>query len=75
MPVRLRADYPLVQVQPVPRHIYNNTTLDRMDVTPGPSALTPEHWDAYQASIVEPNSRPNRPFGAYAITARKQRHQ
>ena len=33
MPVRLRADYPLVQVQPVPRHGYSNDTLDRMDVT------------------------------------------
>jgi hypothetical protein len=75
MPIRLRADYPLVQVQPVPRHSYSNDTLDRMDVTPGPSELTDEHWDAYHASIVEPNSRPNRSFGAYATTARKKRHQ
>jgi hypothetical protein len=74
-PIRLRADYPLVQVQPVPRHSYTNDTLDRMDVTPGPSELTEAHWDAYHASIVEPNSRPNRSFGAYATTARKQRHQ
>jgi hypothetical protein len=75
MPVRLRSDYPLVQVQPVPRHSYSNDTLDRMHVTPGPSELTAEHWDAYHASIVEPNSRPNRSFGAYATTARKKRHQ
>jgi hypothetical protein len=71
-PVRLRADYPLVQVQPVPRHCYSNDTLDQMDVT---SELTAEHWDAYQAAIVEPNSRPNRSFGAYATTARKKRRQ
>ncbi len=68
-------DYPLAQVQPVPRHSYSNDMLDRMDVTPGPADLTAEHWDAYHASIVEPNSRPNRPFGAYAATARKKRHQ
>jgi hypothetical protein len=74
-PVRLRADYPLVQVQPVLRHSYSNDTLDRMDITPGPSGLTTEHWEAYQASIVEPNSRPNRSFGAYAKSARKARHQ
>ena len=74
-PVRLRADYPLVQVQPVPRHSYSNDTLDRMEITPDPAGLTPAHWDAYEASIVEPNSRPNRSFGAYATSARKQRHQ
>lgn len=72
MPIRLRADYPLVQVQPVPRHGYSNDTLDRMDVT---SELTAEHWDAYQATIIEPNSRPDRPFGAYAVATRKKRHQ
>jgi hypothetical protein len=74
-PVHLRADYPLVQVQPVPRHSYSNDTLDRMDVTSGASELTVEHWDAYHTSIVEPNSRPNRAFGSYATAARKTRHQ
>lgn len=74
MPVRLRADYPLLQVQPVPRQNYSNDTLDKMEVTPGPSHLTQAHWDAYQVSIVEPSSRPNRPFGAYATAARKRHH-
>jgi hypothetical protein len=74
IPVRLRGDYPLVQAQPVPRHSYSNATLDRMGVTPGPSKLTDAHWDAYRATIVEPNSRPDRPFGAYAVAARKKRH-
>jgi hypothetical protein len=45
------------------------------DYPPGPAELTDEHWEAYQASIVEPNSRPNRSFGAYATTTRKTRHQ
>ena len=53
--VRLRADYPLVQVQPVQRYVYSNDTLNRMAITPGPSELRPEHWAAYEASIVEPN--------------------
>jgi Family of unknown function (DUF6065) len=75
MPIRLRADYPLLQVQPVPRLSYSSDTLDKMAVTPGPSHLTQAHWDAYQATIVEPNGRPNRPFGAYATKARKQRHE
>lgn len=75
MPIRLRADYPLVQVQPVPRHSYSNDTLGRMEVAAGLTELTEEHWDAYRLSIVEPNSRPNRSFGSYATTARKKRHQ
>jgi hypothetical protein len=74
-PIRLRSDYPLVQAQPVPRHSYSNHTLDQMDVTAGPCELTAEHWDAYLASIVEPNSRQNWPVGAYATAARKKRHQ
>jgi len=74
MPIRLRADYPLLQVQPVPRQSYSSDTLDKMEVTPGPSHLTQAHWDAYQASVVEPNSRPNRQFGGYATTTRKLRH-
>jgi hypothetical protein len=75
MPVRLRADYPLVQVQPLPRSNYGNETLSRMDITHGPAELLPEHWEAYRTTIVEPNSRPDRPFGAYATDARKKRHQ
>jgi hypothetical protein len=74
LPIRLRADYPLLLAQPVPRQIYSPETLDKMEVTPGLSHLTPAHWDAYYTSTVEPNSRPNRPFGDYAVTARKQRH-
>jgi hypothetical protein len=75
MPVRLRADYPLVQVQPVTRHSYGGATLERMEVNAGLSCLTQAHWQAYEASIVEPNNRPDRPFGAYATRARKQRRQ
>ncbi len=73
--VRLRSDYPLVQIQPVPRHSYSDATLNRMGTTTGLVELTSTHWDAYHSSIVEPNSRPNRPFGAYAIATRKKRRQ
>lgn len=72
-PVRLRADYPIAQVQPMPRDIYATETLERMRITASPTALTEAHWDAYHTTIVEPNTRPNRPHGAYAVAARKQR--
>ncbi len=74
-PIRLRADYPILQVQPVQSAAYSNETLDRMQVTPEPSRLTPAQWEAYHATIVEPNSRPDRPFGSYAVSARKKRRE
>jgi hypothetical protein len=73
MPIRLRSEYPLLQVQPVQRHSYSNATLGKMRVTPGPSELTADHWDTHYASVVEPNTRPDRPFGAYATAVRKRR--
>lgn len=74
IPVRLRADYPLAQVQPVHRQTYDAGLLERMAITPDPSLLTAEHWEAYHTAIVEPNSRPNRSFGAYATAVRRRRH-
>ncbi len=73
-PVRIRADYPLAQVQPVPRACYSSETLDRIAVETGLSSLSEADWDAYYATIVEPNERPNRPFGGYATAVRKRRH-
>jgi hypothetical protein len=75
IPVHLRSDYPLIQVQPVPRHSYSSEILDQFEVTPGPADLTVEHWNAYYDTIVEPNTRPNRPFGSYAAVARRGRKQ
>jgi hypothetical protein len=74
MPIRLRHDYPLAQLQPIRRDCYSNETLDRFVVEPGPAHLAPAHWDAYYRTIVEPNGRPNRPFGGYATDVRKRRH-
>lgn len=75
MPIRLRPDYPLVQVQPVRRASYSTETLEAFQVTSGPEAMTDGDWDDYFNTIVEPNSRPNRPFGGYATKTRKKRHQ
>lgn len=75
MPVKLRSDYPLLQVQPIPRHAYSADTLERMEIVPGPRSLTPEEWESYRKGMVEPSTRPDRPFGAYAIETRKKRHR
>lgn len=70
-PVRIRSDYPLAQVQPVAPSFYGNDTLDRMSVTSTPGELTLSHWQAYHDTIVEPNLRPDRPYGNYAVASRK----
>lgn len=73
-PIRLAADFPLAQVQPIPRHVYGNETLASANFTASIATIEPAEWDAYRASIVEPNSRPDRPFGDYATKARKRRN-
>ena len=71
-PVRLRADFPLVQIQPLPRSAYGDATLNAMTMAPDLAALTPEDWEAYRTTIVVPNDNPDRPHGAYAAAARKR---
>lgn len=73
VPVRLRADFPLVQVQPVQRIAYDNATLSSMSIVDGMDGLGRSDWDDYHATIVEPNQRPDRPHGGYAVGTRKRR--
>lgn len=72
-PIRLRADFPLVQVQPMPRRLYTDAVLDDMRVGPEVDGFSATDWANYDTSIAEPSSRPNRPFGAYATTSRRLR--
>jgi hypothetical protein len=72
-PVRLRADFPLVQLQPLPRVAYDDATLGAMTLAPDLAALKPADWEAYRTSVVAPNDDPDRPYGSYAIAARKRR--
>ena len=74
-PIHLASGFPLAQIQAVPRHIYDDDTLNSLKVTPTLAALTSIEWDAYRKSVVEPNSRPNRSFGEYAVAARKRRRK
>jgi hypothetical protein len=73
-PVRLRADFPLVQVQPLPREAYAEHTLSSTSIVPNMAAMSDRDWGAYQETIVAPNQHPDREFGAYAVAARKRRH-
>jgi hypothetical protein len=72
-PIRLRSDFPLIQIQPVPRQAYSDATLAAMSVVPEMQEFSDQDWGDYRATIVVPNRDPDRAFGAYASAARKAR--
>jgi hypothetical protein len=71
-PVRLRPDFPLAQVQPLPRLAYADSTLGATTTTAEIASLTAGDWADYKATIADPNEDPDRSFGSYAVTARKR---
>jgi hypothetical protein len=74
VPVRLRADFPLAQVQPLPRVAYADGTLAATDITADMTGLAERDWADYLATIAIPNDDPERSFGGYAVAARKRSH-
>jgi hypothetical protein len=71
-PIRLRADFPLVQVQPLPRSVYGEATLSASRFTGDMDGFAAQDWADYHKSIALPNADPDRPFGAYAVASRKR---
>jgi hypothetical protein len=71
--VRFQADYPLAQVQPLPRTLYADATLEAMTTIGTLAELTAGDWDDYCATVVHPNADPDRQIGRYAIAARRRR--
>ncbi len=73
VPIEFRADYPMFQVQPIPREVYDDTALNSYTVVPDMGQLAPEDWDDFYDTVVRPNVQENRPRGQYATAARKRR--
>lgn len=73
-PIRLRADFPLLQIQPLPRQLYTDTVLNDMQLGPTLNTFSADDWADYDRSVAAPSSRPIRPFGSYAAEARRQRN-
>jgi hypothetical protein len=71
-PVRLKADFPLAQVQPLPRVAYADGTLVATWMVTDLTKLKPSDWSDYLATIATPNESPDRNFGAYATAVRKR---
>jgi hypothetical protein len=73
VPIDFRPDYPLLQVQPIPRIVYDDAHLNNYEIVSGMEQLGPDDWDAYYDTVVRPNTQENRPRGQYAAAARKRR--
>ena len=72
-PVEFSSEYPLFQVQPIPREVYADATLNDYELVPELNQLTGEDWDDYYQTVVRPNVADKRPRGSYAASARKRR--
>ena len=72
-PVHLRTDFPLLQVQPLPREAYAEQTLSATAIVPDMASMTFADWSAYEQTIAIPTQDYDRPFGAYAVAVRKRR--
>lgn len=73
IPIEFRADYPMIQVQPIPRMVLEEAGQNDYELVPDLSFFTPEDWDDYYDTVVRPNVQEKRPRGQYATAARKRR--
>ena len=73
VPVDFRADFPLLQVQPLPREALDEAGLNDYELIGDMAQLQPEDWDDFYDTVVRPNVAEKRPRGQYAAAARKRR--
>jgi hypothetical protein len=73
VPVEFRADYPLLQVQPLPREALDEAGLNDYELVGDITQLEPEDLDDFYDTVVRPNVAEIRPRGQYAAAARKRR--
>ncbi|HEX3350336.1 MAG TPA: DUF6065 family protein [Acetobacteraceae bacterium] len=71
--VHIRAEVPLLQVQPIPKRVFGEDVLGSMAVVGAPEELEDADWADYARTVVAPNEDPDRRPGAYAVGARKRR--
>jgi hypothetical protein len=74
IPVRLRPDYPFLQLQPLQQYVYSDHILSSSQTVSDIHELQDTDWTDYQSTIVVPNKDPDRAFGAYAIASRKRQN-
>jgi hypothetical protein len=74
VPIEFTRDYPILQVQALPREALDNQALNDFEIVPDIESLAPDDWDDFYATVVRPMVTVNRPRGEYATAARKRRN-
>ena len=72
VPIHFRTEFPLLQVQPLPRGAYADGPLNSFEVVPGMEHFQKNEWEAFRQAVAKPNIDPDRRFGHYAVTVRKR---
>lgn len=70
-PVRLRAQVPFLQVQPIPQLAYSDDTLNNFDVI-SPEEMTADDWSSL-SEVLLPDEKQTALLGDYAVRSRKRR--
>lgn len=72
MPITFDPNDPLLQVQALPRIALEEAGQNDYEIVPELTQLSPEDWDDYDTTVVQPNTAEKRPRGHYAAAARKR---
>jgi hypothetical protein len=73
IPVEFAPDFPLLQVQVLPRAALDEPAQNGFVVTDGLPSFAPEDWDDYYDNVIRPHVQEHRPRGQYAAAARKRK--
>jgi hypothetical protein len=71
-PIAFDAEFPFLQVQPIPRSAYGEA-LDTFDVVEDLAEFQESDWSSFGSTVVAPNVDPHRQRGRYAVGARRRR--
>lgn len=72
VPIEFRSDFPMLQVQALPREALEERGQNDTELVPGFEQWRPEDWDNYYDTVVRPNVAEKRPRGEYAAAARRR---
>ena len=72
-PIEFRADFPLLQVQALPREALDEREMNNFELVPQLDDLRAGEWDLFYETVVRPNVAEHRQRGEYASNARKRR--
>jgi len=71
--IKISQEHPLVQIQPIPRIAYSDTTLGGKITVIDIDSFTAIDWDNYNNTIVKPNKNRTFGLGPYATAVRRRR--